>query len=88
MKAALPIRLHARTEVRRKPAEKNQELLPLLEDELAIVTLEAEYNSPSCTSFSALKSENRQLKNQVKSLQNRLKEKRKNLRKTRSQGVY
>ena len=70
------------------PAEGNQELLPLPEDELAIVTLEEEYNSPSCTSCCALKSENRQLKNQVKSLQNRLKKKRKDLRKTRSQGVY
>ena len=45
-------------------------------------------NGSSCTSCSALKCENRKLRNQVKSLQSRLRERRKDLRKTRSQGVY
>jgi len=42
-------------------------------------------NGSSCTSCSALKCENRKLRNQVKSLQSRLRERRKDLRKTRSQ---
>ena len=45
-------------------------------------------NGSSCTSCSALKCENRKLRNQEKSLQSRLRERRKDLRKTRSQGVY
>ena len=65
-----------------KPStEENLELLPLVEEELVNVPLDAKYNSPNWTSCSALKSKNKKLGNQVKSLQNRLEE-RKVLRKT------
>ncbi|KAJ7371619.1 hypothetical protein OS493_024296 [Desmophyllum pertusum] len=47
-----------------------------------------EYTGSSCTNCSALKDENRQLRNQVKSLQGKLKDKGKVLRKTQSQGEY
>lgn len=66
-----------------KPStEENLELLPLVEEELVNVPLDAKHNSPSCTSCSALQSKNKKLGNQVKSLQNRLEEERKVLRKT------